>query len=95
MAQARKALANTGRTFAIDIGDDDFVGIRAGFGGDLAPAVADQRMAVGPSAAGVVAGLVGGDHGGQILDGPGPCEDMPVGRARGVGEGRGGDDLPH
>ena len=75
-----------------DIGEVDFggdhAGRLAGIGQNLAPGRDDHGMAIGLTALGVGAGLGRRNDEGAILDRPRPLQDMPMGLAGDLGEGR-------
>ena len=60
-----------------------------GLGQDQPPGVHDEGAAVAAPAGGVLPPLGGGYQVGQVFDGPGPQQHLPVVPAGGHGEGRG------
>ena len=88
MMQTRQFPAQVFQAVVVQAGVDDAFAVR-GLGQDQAPGVDDQGTAVAAAARGVLAPLGRGDDVGQVLDGPGPDQDLPVVPAGGEGKGRG------
>jgi len=88
MLQSGQLVAPLGQHTRIQFGAHHagFLGL---LGQDLAPGVDQQRLAPGTAPIGVRAPLCRSGHEGQVLDGTGTQQHLPMRLARGVGEGAG------